>query len=111
MRGLHRFLTELQSAASPEAEDACVRRELAHIRAKLQTSPKLDGYQRRKYLAKLVFMHIQGYRVDVGLIEAVSLTASLRDSEKQMVGASVLTLGISRSDVALRTLGHASAGD
>jgi len=85
MRGLHQFLTELQSATSPEAEDACVRRELAHIRAKLQSSPKLDGYHRKKYLAKLVFMHIQGYRVDFGIMEAVSLTASMRDSEKQIV--------------------------
>lgn len=91
MRGLHQFLTELQAATSPEAEDACVRRELAHIRAKLQGSPKLDGYQRRKYLAKLVFMHIQGYRVDLSLMEAVSLTASMRDSEKQMVRVFVLT--------------------
>ncbi|WFD19577.1 hypothetical protein MCAP1_001811 [Malassezia caprae] len=85
MRGLHQFLSELQSTTSPEAEDACVRRELAHIRSKLQSSPKLDGYQRKKYLAKLMFVHIQGYRVDFGIMEAVSLASSMRDSEKQIV--------------------------
>lgn len=85
MRGLQRFLSDFQSSSCPKAEAACVRRELAHIRTKLQSSPKLDGYQRKKYLAKLVFMHIQGYHIDVGFMEALSLASSMRDSEKQMV--------------------------
>lgn len=45
----------------------------------------LDGYQKKKYLAKVVFTYILGYKVDTGHMEAVNLIASNRYSEKQIV--------------------------
>lgn len=46
---------------------------------------QLDGYQRRKYLAKIIFTYILGYNVDVGHMEAVNLIASPKYTEKQIV--------------------------
>jgi hypothetical protein len=45
----------------------------------------LDGYQRRKYLAKIIFTYILGYNVEFGHMEAVNLIASAKYSEKQIV--------------------------
>lgn len=45
----------------------------------------LDGYQKKKYLAKVVFTYILGYKVDVGHMEAVNLISSSKYSEKQIV--------------------------
>lgn len=47
----------------------------------------LDGYQKKKYLAKVVFTYILGYKVDVGHMEAVNLISSNKYSEKQIVSS------------------------
>lgn len=51
----------------------------------------MDGYQRKKYLSKIVFTYILGYDVDVGHMEAVNLISSSKYSEKQ-IGYLALTL-------------------
>jgi len=45
----------------------------------------LDGYQKKKYLAKVIFTYILGYKVDTGHMEAVNLISSNKYSEKQIV--------------------------
>ena len=62
---------------------------MAHIRQKFKEG-NLDGYQKKKYLAKVVFTYILGYKVDVGHMEAVNLISSTRYSEKQIVSHSSL---------------------
>lgn len=57
---------------------------MAHIRQKFKDG-NLDGYQKKKYLAKVVFTYILGYKVDVGHMEAVNLISSQKYSEKQIV--------------------------
>lgn len=57
---------------------------MAHIRQKFKDG-NLDGYQKKKYLAKVVFTYILGYKVDVGHMEAVNLISSPKYSEKQIV--------------------------
>jgi AP-2 complex subunit alpha len=59
---------------------------MAHIRQKFKDG-NLDGYQKKKYLAKVVFTYILGYKVDVGHMEAVNLISSAKYSEKQIVSA------------------------
>lgn len=51
----------------------------------------MTGYQKRKYVAKILFTYILGYKVDIGHMEAVNLISSTRYSEKQM-GYLALTL-------------------
>lgn len=45
----------------------------------------LNGYEKKKYLSKIVFTYILGYPVDVGHMEAVNLISSPVFSEKQIV--------------------------
>ena len=66
------------------------------------TDGNLDGYQKKKcayllqelpvltitfprYVAKIIFTYILGYKVDVGHMEAVNLISSAKYSEKQIV--------------------------
>jgi AP-2 complex subunit alpha len=65
---------------------------MAKIREKFIHSKSLDGYQRKKYVCKLLYIHILGYEVDFGHEEAAGLIASSVYSEKYIgyVTASVL---------------------
>jgi hypothetical protein len=77
---------------------------MAHIRQKFKEG-QLDGYQKKKYLAKVVFTYILGYKVDVGHMEAVNLITGSKYSEKQIVSVSLprmvrlIGIGVSRFDV------------
>lgn len=64
-----------------------MNREMAHIRQKFKDG-NLDGYQKKKYLSKVVFTYILGYKVDIGHMEAVNLIHSNKYSEKQIVSCS-----------------------
>ena len=46
---------------------------------------RLDGYQKKKYVCKLLFIFLLGNDVDFGHQEAVNLLSSTRFSEKQIV--------------------------
>jgi hypothetical protein len=39
----------------------------------------------RRYVAKIIFTYILGYKIDVGHMEAVNLISSSKYSEKQIV--------------------------
>lgn len=46
---------------------------------------RLDGYQKKKYVCKLLFIFLLGNDIDFGHQEAVNLLSSVRFSEKQIV--------------------------
>jgi len=81
MRGLKAFISDIRKANSKEAERKRVDKELAHIRAKF-TRDKLDGYSKKKYVWKLVYIYMLGYDVEVGHIQALQLVTSVKYSEK-----------------------------
>ncbi|WWC90553.1 uncharacterized protein L201_005489 [Kwoniella dendrophila CBS 6074] len=83
MRGLTQYISDLRSCRVRELEEKRINREMAHIRQKFKDG-NLDGYQKKKYLAKVVFTYILGYKVDVGHMEAVNLISSSKYSEKQI---------------------------
>jgi hypothetical protein len=45
----------------------------------------LNGYQKRKYVCKLIYIHLLGYDVDFGHMEAVNMISSFKYGEKQVV--------------------------
>lgn len=45
----------------------------------------LDGYQKKKYVCKLVFIFLLGHDIDFGHMEAVNLLSSNKYTEKQIV--------------------------
>ncbi|OCF32713.1 AP-2 complex subunit alpha [Kwoniella heveanensis BCC8398] len=83
MRGLTQYISDLRACRVRELEEKRINREMAHIRQKFKDG-NLDGYQKKKYLAKVVFTYILGYKVDVGHMEAVNLISSQKYSEKQI---------------------------
>jgi AP-2 complex subunit alpha len=53
--------------------------------------PQLSSYQRKKYVSKLIFVYILGYKVDVGHFEAANLVTSNKYTEKQIVRPSAVS--------------------
>ena len=45
----------------------------------------MDGYQKKKYVCKLLFIFLLGNDIDFGHMEAVNLISSNKYSEKQIV--------------------------
>ncbi|KPI39730.1 AP-2 complex subunit alpha [Cyphellophora attinorum] len=90
MRGLVQFIADLRNARARELEEKRINKELANIRSKFR-GEKLDGYQKKKYVCKLLYIYIQGYNVDFGHLEAVNLISATKYSEKQ-IGYLAVTL-------------------
>lgn len=50
-----------------------------------QGDKQLDGYQKKKYVCKLLFIFLLGHDIDFGHMEAVNLLSSNKYTEKQIV--------------------------
>lgn len=48
----------------------------------------LDGYSKKKYVCKLLFIFLLGHDIDFGHMEAVNLLSSNKYTEKQIVSLS-----------------------
>eukprot|EP00457_Paulinella_chromatophora_P000942 gb/GEZN01000944.1/.p1 GENE.gb/GEZN01000944.1/~~gb/GEZN01000944.1/.p1 ORF type:complete len:996 (-),score=239.00 gb/GEZN01000944.1/:356-3343(-) len=81
MRGLTMFIADVRSCTTKEAEEKRVVKELAHIRTKF-TQKNLDGYGKKKYTWKLLYMYMLGYEIEIGHMVAVKLLTSNKYSEK-----------------------------
>jgi AP-2 complex subunit alpha len=84
MRGLNVFISDLRNCRTREQETLRINKELANIRSKFK-DVNLNGYHKKKYVAKLAFMFILGYDVDFGHSEAINLIACSSYSEKSIV--------------------------
>lgn len=73
------------SGKSKEAEIKRINKELANIRSKFKGDKTLDGYQKKKYVCKLLFIFLLGHDIDFGHMEAVNLLSSNKYTEKQIV--------------------------
>ncbi|CAN9094201.1 Adaptor protein complex AP-2 alpha subunit [Alternaria alternata] len=90
MRGLVSFIADLRNARARELEEKRINKELANIRQKFRDAG-LNGYQKKKYVCKLLYIYILGWNVDFGHLEAVNLISATKYSEKQ-IGYLAVTL-------------------
>lgn len=90
MRGLVSFIADLRNARARELEEKRINKELANIRQKFKQG-SLNGYDRKKYVCKLLYIYILGWDVDFGHLEAVNLISANKYSEKQ-IGYLAVTL-------------------
>ncbi|KAF9044533.1 Adaptor protein complex AP-2 alpha subunit [Hymenopellis radicata] len=97
MRGLTQFIADIRGARVRDLEEKRINKEMANIRKRFKDG-NLDGYQKKKYVAKIIFTYILGYKVDVGHMEAVNLISSSRYSEKQIGYLAVTLLMHENSD-------------
>uniref|UniRef100_A0AC35UIF2 AP-2 complex subunit alpha n=1 Tax=Rhabditophanes sp. KR3021 TaxID=114890 RepID=A0AC35UIF2_9BILA len=84
MRGLAVFISDIRNCKSKEAELKRINKELANIRSKFKGDKTLDGYQKKKYVCKLLFIFLLGHDIDFGYMEAVNLLSSNKYTEKQI---------------------------
>lgn len=112
-RGLRNFISDLRNAKSKEDEQKRVDKELAKIREKFTATGKhlgedgsntaLDSYSRRKYVWKLVYIHVLGYDVDFGHAEVLALVRSNKYAEKH-VGYTALSLLLRGDDPMMNSI-------
>ncbi|KAI9593190.1 adaptin N terminal region-domain-containing protein [Syncephalis fuscata] len=100
MRGLTVFIADIRKCRVRELEEKRINKELANIRAKFKEG-KLDGYQRKKYVCKLLYIYILGWDVEFGHTEAVNLICSAKYSEMQ-IGYLALTLLLTENHEMIR---------
>jgi len=101
MRGLTVFISDLRNCSTKEQEEKRVEKEMAHIRSKFRSDSNMNGYNRKKYVWKILYMYMLGYEVDFGHMEAVKLISSQRYSEKS-VGYAWCALMLREGDALLR---------
>ncbi|KAL2759582.1 hypothetical protein ACRALDRAFT_2093068 [Sodiomyces alcalophilus JCM 7366] len=90
MRGLVQFIADLRNARARDLEEKRINKELANIRQKFKDG-NLNGYHKKKYVCKLLYIYILGWNVDFGHLEAVNLISAHKYSEKQ-IGYLAMTL-------------------
>ncbi|THH16895.1 hypothetical protein EW146_g3827 [Bondarzewia mesenterica] len=91
------FIADIRGARVRDLEEKRINKEMANIRKKFKDG-NLDGYQKKKYVAKVLYTYILGYKVDVGHMEAVNLISSHKYSEKQIGYLAVTLLMHENSD-------------
>lgn len=79
------FFKTKKKGQSKDKEEKRVSKELAKIRKKFKENKDIDGYNRRKYVSKLVYTYMLGYEIDFGFMEAVALLSSIKFQEKLTV--------------------------
>ncbi|XP_029949542.1 AP-2 complex subunit alpha-2 isoform X1 [Salarias fasciatus] len=110
MRGLAVFISDIRNCKSKEAEIKRINKELANIRSKFKGDKALDGYSKKKYVCKLLFIFLLGHDIDFGHMEAVNLLSSNKYTEKQIGYLFISVLVNSNSDL-IRLINNALKND
>ena len=93
MKGLTQFIVDLRNSKDQDEEDKKINLEINNIKTKFNNS-NLNGYQRKKYVCKLIYIYLIGNPnlVDFGLKESFQLLQSNIFSEKKLGYIAVATL-------------------
>uniref|UniRef100_G1PW44 AP-2 complex subunit alpha n=1 Tax=Myotis lucifugus TaxID=59463 RepID=G1PW44_MYOLU len=111
MRGLAVFISDIRNCKSKEAEIKRINKELANIRSKFKGRDKaLDGYSKKKYVCKLLFIFLLGHDIDFGHMEAVNLLSSNKYTEKQ-IGYLFISVLVNSNSELIRLINNAIKND
>uniref|UniRef100_A0A8C5UUS3 AP-2 complex subunit alpha n=1 Tax=Microcebus murinus TaxID=30608 RepID=A0A8C5UUS3_MICMU len=110
MRGLAVFISDIRNCKSKEAEIKRINKELANIRSKFKGDKALDGYSKKKYVCKLLFIFLLGHDIDFGHMEAVNLLSSNRYTEKQ-IGYLFISVLVNSNSELIRLINNAIKND
>ncbi|XP_068097434.1 AP-2 complex subunit alpha-1 isoform X1 [Hyperolius riggenbachi] len=95
---------------SKEAEIKRINKELANIRSKFKGDKALDGYSKKKYVCKLLFIFLLGHDIDFGHMEAVNLLSSNKYTEKQ-IGYLFISVLVNSNSELIRLINNAIKND
>ncbi|XP_060137092.1 AP-2 complex subunit alpha-1 isoform X4 [Zootoca vivipara] len=110
MRGLAVFISDIRNCKSKEAEIKRINKELANIRSKFKGDKALDGYSKKKYVCKLLFIFLLGHDIDFGHMEAVNLLSSNKYTEKQ-IGYLFISVLVNCNSELIRLINNAIKND
>lgn len=82
IKGLQIFINDIRECHTKEAESKRVEQELDKIRKNFTSNKALSGYDKKKNVWKLLYIHILGYKVDFGFNYVADLITSIKVSEK-----------------------------
>ncbi|CUM63984.1 uncharacterized protein PRCAT00001572001 [Priceomyces carsonii] len=84
MKGLTQFIVDLRNSKDLEEENKRINLEINNIQTKFSTN--LNGYQKKKYICKLIYIYLLGYTdvAELGMRGAIELLESLNYAEKQL---------------------------
>ncbi|KAM9302192.1 AP-2 complex subunit alpha-2-like [Gastrophryne carolinensis] len=103
-------LTQVVGGKSKEAEIKRINKELANIRSKFKGDKALDGYSKKKYVCKLLFIFLLGHDIDFGHMEAVNLLSSNKYTEKQ-IGYLFISVLVNSNSELIRLINNAIKND
>uniref|UniRef100_A0A7S0R8D3 Clathrin adaptor alpha/beta/gamma-adaptin appendage Ig-like subdomain domain-containing protein n=1 Tax=Chlamydomonas leiostraca TaxID=1034604 RepID=A0A7S0R8D3_9CHLO len=110
MRGLQNFISDIRGAQNKEQEQKRVEKELAKIRERFSDDKSLSGYDRRKYVWKLLYIYMLGYDIEFGHKQAADLIPLPKYKDKQ-VGYMACSLLLHENDEFLRLTMNAIHND
>lgn len=84
MRGLSVFISDIRNCQNKEQERLRVDKELGNVRTRFKNEKGLTPYEKKKYVWKMLYIHMLGYDVDFGHMETVSLISAPKYPEKQV---------------------------
>lgn len=95
MKGLTQFIMDLRAAQDTAEERKRINLEISNIRSKFSSS--LNTYQKKKYMCKLIYIHLLGLTEEVkfGYTQAYELVRSSNFLEKQL-GYLLVTILLNR---------------
>ncbi|XP_039220850.1 AP-2 complex subunit alpha-1 isoform X2 [Crotalus tigris] len=99
-----------KAGKSKEAEIKRINKELANIRSKFKGDKALDGYSKKKYVCKLLFIFLLGHDIDFGHMEAVNLLSSNKYTEKQ-IGYLFISVLVNSNSELIRLINNAIKND
>lgn len=82
IKGLQILIGDIRNCTTKEEEVKRVEEELDKIRKKFSSNKVVTGYDKKKYVWKLIYIYILGYEVNFGHNYAADLITSVKFSEK-----------------------------
>lgn len=88
MRGLQQFIADLRTLNSQQEHDQRINTEIVNIQKQFNQNDKLNGYQKKKYVTKLIYIYltsscnISAFNVTFGTKQSSELISSKVYTEK-----------------------------
>ncbi|KAH7818904.1 Adaptor protein complex 2 (AP-2), alpha subunitB [Monocercomonoides exilis] len=109
-KGLNSFISDIRFCKTHDQESDRVEKELSHIREAFVNPKKMDLYERKKFVLKLMYIDILGYSVDFGHMEAMELIHSHKFQDK-VIGYTVIGSLVNEKSELVRLINQALLTD
>ncbi|ODV62370.1 Apl3p, partial [Ascoidea rubescens DSM 1968] len=107
--GLTQFISDLRNAKAFDDQDRRINSELVNIQKQFAAG-HLTGYQRKKYVCKLLYIYLMGHKINFGYMESIQLLPSKIYSEKE-IGYMAISLFLNKHNELLSLIVNSIKND